>query len=87
MATPMTEMQNAILALMRERGSGKTCCPSEVARMVATPGENWRCKMADVHEAAAFLQNEHLIELTWKGNTRDITDGPYRIGMPGEPRQ
>ncbi|MGB7408129.1 MAG: DUF3253 domain-containing protein [Pontixanthobacter sp.] len=77
--------KDAILVLVSERGPGKTCCPSEVARRLSGPGDEWRDYMTVVHDAANNLQATGAIALSWKGEPRSVSDGPYRIGLPPFP--
>ncbi|QWC56316.1 DUF3253 domain-containing protein [Erythrobacter sp. 3-20A1M] len=72
---------DAVLALLAERGAGKTVCPSEVARRIASDGEaDWRMAMPLVHTAVDRLIERGAIELTWKGRALPARSGPYRIG-------
>ena len=77
----MSEAEAAIRALLRERGPGKTICPSEAARKMAGPNGEWRSRMSDVHQAAARLSDAGDVALSWKGESRSAPDGPYRIGL------
>ena len=73
--------EEAILSLLTTRDPGKTICPSEAARLLADPGEDWRQSMGTVHAAADRLAGKREVVLTWKGEPRRTpTDGPYRIG-------
>nr|WP_202131777.1 DUF3253 domain-containing protein [Aurantiacibacter rhizosphaerae] len=71
---------------MAKRGAGKTICPSEAARLLAshenkTDGEEWRGHMADVHAAAQALADAGEVRLSWKGQSRLTAQGPYRIAI------
>lgn len=68
----------AILALLGERGAGKTICPSEAARKIA-PDRDWRAQMARVHEAVDDLVARGDVMLSWKGEPLDQRRGAYRI--------
>ena len=70
------------LALLRERGPGKTVCPSEIARDLAGPRGDWRARMADVHAAIDALAATGHISLSWKNRPLARREGPYRIGLP-----
>lgn len=74
--------EDRLSALLHGRGSGKTLCPSEVARDLAGPGGDWRLSMGAVHEAVDALLSEGRITLSWKGKPLPRRDGPYRIGTP-----
>ncbi|MEM7689215.1 MAG: DUF3253 domain-containing protein [Pseudomonadota bacterium] len=68
-----------MLALLAERGMGKTICPSEVARLLAGPQGDWRAEMDRVHEASDALLDAKIIRLSWKGQELDQRRGAYRI--------
>ncbi len=53
-----------ILALTSARGSGKSICPSEVARSLA---DEWRPLMSVVRAEAARLAREGRIDILRKG--------------------
>ncbi len=59
------ELEAAILELLRERGAGKTICPSEAARRVA-PVE-WRGLMERTRAAAGRLAAAGEIAITQGG--------------------
>lgn len=66
----------ALMALARERGRGKTFCPSEAARRLAT---EWRPLMDDVRRMAGDLP----LAATQKGERVDpvTARGPIRLGL------
>ncbi len=68
-----------ILSLAAARGSNKTICPSEVARML-WPDE-WLNHMIEVRSAAFTLQDEGKVQISQKGEEVLNTDvkGPIRI--------
>lgn len=70
-----------VLALLQDRGAGKSLCPSEVARDLADGSDAWRGGMADVHHAVDELLSAGSISLSWQGLTLERRDGPYRIGL------
>lgn len=85
----MFEKKNArakTLALLADRATGATVCPSEVARALATDekaggGEpDWRNAMPAVHAAVDDLAAEGAVALSWKGRRLAERAGPYRIG-------
>lgn len=74
----------ALLALLDDRESGATICPSEVARRIA-PADladdgGWRFAMPTVHAAVDRLLARDSITLSWKGRALSARSGPYRIG-------
>lgn len=71
--------QDAIRALLDQRGEGKTICPSEAARRLAGPHGDWRSEMENVHEASDALLEAGEIRLSWKGQELDQRRGAYRI--------
>lgn len=71
--------QQAILALLAERASGTTICPSEAARRLAGPNGDWRAEMDAVHAAVDGMAASGLIALSWKGASMKKRRGPYRI--------
>ncbi|MEM7701453.1 MAG: DUF3253 domain-containing protein [Pseudomonadota bacterium] len=71
--------EKAILALLTQRGPGKTICPSEAARLIAGPDGDWRGEMERVHAASDALLNAGDIRLSWQGKPIEKRRGPYRI--------
>ena len=76
-------LQQEILARLRERGEGKTICPSEVARGVADDREAWEPLMQRVRDAAAGLVAEGEIVVTQRGHVVDsaTAKGPVRLRL------
>lgn len=74
------EVRAAVLALLAARAAGATICPSEVARVMAAGGGDWRGAMPVVHAAVDGLVAEGLVRLSWKGVVMPVRAGPYRIG-------
>ena len=70
----------ATLALLGARAPDATVCPSEVARMLAGGGADWRGAMPTVHTAIDAMVAEGVVRLTWKGAAMATRAGPYRIG-------
>ncbi|MBX9933145.1 MAG: DUF3253 domain-containing protein [Methylobacterium sp.] len=75
-----------MLALVAERGAGKTICPSEVARALggAQPDE-WSPLMQPVRRVAVALTRQGRIAIFRKGKpVEDPEDfrGVYRLGLP-----
>ncbi|WP_349367513.1 DUF3253 domain-containing protein [Salinarimonas sp.] len=83
MADPLEE---TMLALVAERGPGKTICPSEVARAIGGPHpDGWGPLMQPVRRTAVRLAKEGKVAILRKGRPVDPDDfkGVYRIGLPG----
>lgn len=80
-----SEVRVTTLALLARRAAGATLCPSEVARAMAAAGGGgeWRGRMPDVHAEIARMVAEGLVQLSWRGASRQAREGPYRIGLPG----
>tara|TARA_Y100001947_G_C10318911_1_gene295226 strand:+ start:1194 stop:1445 length:252 start_codon:yes stop_codon:yes gene_type:complete len=75
------DAEAAVLALLSERQSGATICPSEAARRIATDNKSdWREAMPVVHTAVDHLLDQKAITLSWKGKALPARSGPYRIG-------
>ncbi len=81
--TDQETLEAVILRLVRQRGVGKSICPSEVARVWA-PCE-WRAAMPAVRAAACALADAGLIVITQKGRVVDgrTARGPIRLTLPG----
>lgn len=82
MADPLEE---TMLALVAERGPGKTICPSEVARAIGGPHpDGWGPLMQPVRRTAVRLAKEGKVAILRKGRPVDPDDfkGVYRIGPP-----
>ena len=84
----MTEerhLESEILRLLAERDSGKTICPSEVARSVAKSDErgDWEPLMQPVRDAALRLVAEEKIVITQAGKPIDgrTAKGPIRLRL------
>ncbi|MEM1130570.1 MAG: DUF3253 domain-containing protein [Pseudomonadota bacterium] len=75
------EIEAALLHLAHARGSGKTFCPSEVAREMSP---DWRNMMPDIRRVAAQLQGAGRLVATQKGVVVDARTarGPIRLGQP-----
>ncbi len=83
--TPDREAIEAeILARVSERGTGKTICPSEVARALAGQEGEWRALMREIRAAAATLMRKGHLVVTQKADRVDIetATGPVRLGLP-----
>ena len=76
--------REAILSLLKERGPGKTICPSEAARRVSP--DSWRDHMQAIHLATRDLCRAGKVLVTQKGERVDpaTAKGPVRLGLPEE---
>ena len=71
----------AILSLLRARGTAKTICPSEAARRL--DAEGWRDRMDEVRRAGAALASDGAIRVTQQGRVvPPDAPGPIRYGLP-----
>lgn len=74
------KIEQALVALLAERGFRKTICPSEVVRTLY-PEDEWRSKMERVRQAARRLTNQGTAEILQGGVPVDPSKakGPIRI--------
>lgn len=74
-------IEAAARALLRQRGSEKTICPSDVARVVG--GAQWRKRMQAVRAALLELVQAGELEVRQKGKAirPEQARGPIRIAM------
>lgn len=80
--TPSDEaIRAAILTLALERGAGRSLCPSEPARALAS---DWRALMGDVRRVAAAMAMSGEIVATQRGAVVDAAAarGPIRLRLP-----
>ncbi|MEO1093057.1 MAG: DUF3253 domain-containing protein [Pseudomonadota bacterium] len=72
----------AIMALIDERGEGRTACPSEVARRLAP--DDWRPLMPAIRAVAADLADRGWLVVSQGGQPIDRRHarGPVRLGLP-----
>ena len=77
-------LKQLILTLLRQRGPGKTICPSEVVRDLYP--DDWRDHMEAVRTAARELVQQGQLEITQKGEVidPDQAKGPIRLRLPGQ---
>ena len=79
-------IEETILALVEERGAGKTICPSEAARAIAgSKPDEWSRLMGPVRQVAVRLMKEGRIVIRRKGRPVEDPDdfrGVYRISGP-----
>lgn len=73
------DVKDAVMSLLEERGAGKTICPSDVARRLASDEDNWRVQMPNVHAAVDELLAAGAIAISWKGVRKERRSGAYRI--------
>lgn len=75
------ELQAVILRLLRDRGPGKTICPSEAARAYAP--DDWRRHMPSVRQAALDLADAGHIVILQRGSVVDgrSAKGPVRLAL------
>jgi len=78
-------LAETILKLLRERGPGKTICPSEVARAAAGSEDRsaWEPLMEPVRAAAQRLVVQGKIVITQSGQVVDgaTAKGPVRLRL------
>jgi hypothetical protein len=75
-----SELERVIVAMLEERDTKSSVCPSEVARRVWPKG--WREHMDDVRQAARRLAAEGRVVITQKSKVLDPQSefrGPVRI--------
>lgn len=79
-------IEDLVLRLAKERGAGKTICPTEAAKAAAGQrGEdNWQARLPAVKAAAVRLAKRGGVSIYRKGKPVDPDDfrGVYRIGLP-----
>jgi len=73
------EISAAILAVARKRGTEKSTCPSEIARMLFP--DDWRKYMKEVVDVAVHLHLINQVLITQKGMPIEVDHikGPIRI--------
>jgi len=77
------QMEASILRLLRERGAGKTICPSEAARAVAGSEERaaWEPLMGVARAVAGRLAAAGVIEVTQRGEVVDAATAKGAIRL------
>ncbi|WP_230533804.1 DUF3253 domain-containing protein [Microvirga roseola] len=83
-ATP-EELEAAMLALLGERGEGRTIGPADVAIAIGgNQPEGWSPLMQPVRQAAVRLMKQGRIVILRKGRPVDPDDfkGTYRLALP-----
>ncbi|WP_113653106.1 DUF3253 domain-containing protein [Pedobacter namyangjuensis] len=73
------QISETILAVATNRGTCKSTCPSEIARILFP--EDWRKHMKAIVDIAIDLQHQGKVLITQKGLPIDVDDikGPIRI--------
>jgi hypothetical protein len=76
-------IQDAIAALLAQRGPDKTICPSDAARALAGD-DAFRPLMDDVRRVAFALADDGALEVTQRGEVVDgrAARGPIRLRTP-----
>ena len=85
-ATP-EELETAMLALLEERGPGKTIGPADVAQAIGgNQPDGWGPLMQPLRKVAVRLMKEGRIVILRKGRPVDPNDfrGTYRLALPPE---
>lgn len=83
-ATP-EELEAALLALLEERGPGRTISPADVAQVLGgNQPDGWSPLMQPVRKVAVRLMKEGRIVILRKGRPVDPDDfrGTYRLALP-----
>ena len=84
-------IEDLVLRLAKERGAGKTICPTEAARAAAEQRgeEDWNARLPGVKAAAVRLAKRGGVAIYRKGKPVDPENfkGVYRIGLPPAPEE
>ena len=78
------DLESAMLALLEERGPGKTIGPADVAQAIGgNQPDGWGPLMQPVRKVAVRLMKEGRIVILRKGRRVDPDDlrGTYRLAM------
>ena len=77
-------LKAAIFTLLSKRQPGATICPSEAARAIVQPGEDWRVLMPYVRQVAQDLASGGQLQVTQAGQVVDISAarGAIRLRLP-----
>jgi Protein of unknown function (DUF3253) len=76
-------IEAAIVALVQQRGTAASACPSDVARALSP--DHWRALMPQVREAASRLAQRGTIEIAQRGQAVSPAGpwkGPIRLRLP-----
>lgn len=85
MGAAAEEIEARILALVQERGPGRTIAPDDVARALSgSRPDQWAPLMQPIRRVAVRLMKEGRIVILRKGRPVDPDDfrGVYRLGLP-----
>lgn len=84
MAEADAAAREAILTLVRQRGAGKSICPSEAAKRL--DGEDWRGELKRVRAAARAMAEDGEIVILRKGKPipPERMKGVIRLALPDE---
>jgi len=76
---PQRDILTTILSVATQRGTDKSTCPSEIARMLFP--NDWRKHMKDVVDVVIDLHNQGKVVITQKGIPINVNHikGPIRI--------
>jgi hypothetical protein len=81
----ITELEDAILQLLAERGPDKSICPSEAAKLVGgrAARHDWESLMEPAREAARRLVKAGRVVITQRGKIIDPAraKGPIRLRL------
>ena len=81
------ELETAMLALLEERGPGKTIGPADVAQAIGgNQPDGWGPLMQPLRKVAVRLMKEGRIVILRNGRPVDPDDfrGTYRLALPPE---
>ena len=81
------ELEAAVLALLKERGPGKTIGPADVAQAIGgNQPDGWGPLMQPVRKVAVRLMKDGRIVILRKGRPVDPDEirGTYRLAQPPE---
>ena len=85
MGAAAEEIEARILALVQERGPGRTIAPDDVARVLSgSRPDQWAPLMQPIRRVAVRLMKEGRIVILRRGRPVDPDDfkGTYRIALP-----
>ncbi len=83
--SPNPTIRETLLALAASRGTDKTFCPSDAARLIGGPHpDGWGPLMQPIRKAAVALALDSQLIIYRKGRPVDPLDfkGVYRLGLP-----
>ena len=77
------QIEDALMAVVHQRGPLSSACPSEVARVLSPNA--WRALMPRVREAARRLAQAGVLDISQRGQSvspRGPWKGPIRVRLP-----